>query len=765
MKKLFFFILSLFALASCLQEPGTREYAKDIYFSIDIPAGGQSLSRAPIGSGDISSLYLLVFDEHGKFLSRHQAVMVTNYGGYKATLPVSSSKRIIHFVANYSWAGFSDVFNLAKNETEIVPTLSVGNAVIGYWQRVELSGGIAAGSFGQTISLLRNVAKVSVVNLTSGASHLTGLTFSMGDTYDRGTISPFSPSLAAPFTEGYITEAPSGTYGNTTESSFLAAGTSTASTGEPYLAYERNNSASGRPAYVIIKGYYQNSGVPNNSVYSYYKIDLADPNSGELYDLMRNNHYVIKINTVSNAGYPTLAEAMHAPASNNTLSSVLVQEFTSVSDGTSQLNVETTSRLFIKGGQAFSITYSYIPDANSGADNSGVTVTLTQDPAKPVVDGNISYDNMTGIITGTTAAIPSVMEVHTATLTVKAGSLERKITLRLRQPYSFSNIFTDPSPIANGLGQHVSLHFTIPNTINAEDFPMPVYITTKKLSPDFQAASGKDISTDFTNGQYRYKYIARNSGEQVVSFTTNSSDNAETIILEGDYMNSAPFNIVSTNQTALTNLNFIPNGDALPAQTGQTVTMTFDIPVVAGVTSPYTVKIITSKLSFVSSSTGSAATTSSGYLYTTNQTGTQTLIFKTNSADNEEYIQIYGDKYAVAGFNRLCTKMSFVNPRFDAVTGSAGTPVSMRLALPSEFDFAANDGKCEIFIYTTQLEPADGNPSGLVRVIHPQFGPGYRYTTSTKEDRAVMFKTLYPTSAETVRITAAGFNEVILVRN
>ena len=125
---------------------------------------------------------------------------------------------ILHFVANYDWALFSDAANVGKGEAEVMNKLTVTDGTVAYWQRVELPGGIV-GTKNTTItltddvSLLRNIAKVTVKNLTNErvtSSYLTDVSFAIGGYVDRGTVAPYSASSRR-FTKGAITEALDGT--------------------------------------------------------------------------------------------------------------------------------------------------------------------------------------------------------------------------------------------------------------------------------------------------------------------------------------------------------------------------------------------------------------------------------------------------------------------------------------------------------------------------------------------------------------------------
>lgn len=129
------------------------------------------------------------------------------------------------------------------------------------------------------------------------------------------------------------------------------------------------------------------------------------------------------------AGFSSLEEAVVNPATNNITTSVLVQEFITVTDGNSILRVETTAKSFVRA-EDFRINYAYV-DATTGAtNNDGISIILNQkDDEKVVVPSSLGSTKTTGgYIYGTTYA-PHSQNIYTATISLQKGSLKRDITL------------------------------------------------------------------------------------------------------------------------------------------------------------------------------------------------------------------------------------------------------------------------------------------------------------------------------------------------
>lgn len=505
----------------------------------------------------INNLHVLVFDQNGFFLSRTQATPGSNPGNYTIQLtntdpglPEEKRKRIIHFICNYDWSDFSDVKNQGKHESELIAPLSAARGVVAYWQRIELENGVSESEFPNEVSLLRNVSKISVIN-NSGQSienkELTDISFGIYNYTDHGTVAPFN-TITFTFDETSVVESPFASTQTTDENNFLNAGLDDL-LAESFICYERKNSTASNPLYVIIKGKYN-----NDATYTYYKIDIIPEGEEQLYDIQRNYHYILKITEVSGEGVSTLQEAINGPASNNLLYSVVLEDYTSISDGRSALNIETTEIIFAQASKAFSISYSYIPDIATGTENNSyVTFTLEQDLAKPVVDVNsIQIDRTSKKATYSARTVNTVPEydIHNARLILTAKNngitLRRVVKLRFRKPFTFSGVSVSPQKIPAVINKPVDINFTIPDNIPESMLPVEIFIRTKTLSPNLNLSFDNKLTLDYgVPGIYRYRYIATKPGKHTIHFLTTSTVTKETLIIESDLFNSTSVNLAN----------------------------------------------------------------------------------------------------------------------------------------------------------------------------------------------------------------------------
>ena len=604
MKKLLY-VFMLLIVSSCVNDefeggliPSGDSVA--VEFRVDVPDVQPVASRA-INENLISDLQLLVFDEDGRFISRHQATL----GGptYSVTLPRSGSRRIVHFVANYNWTNFDDQASQTKDEGELIAPLQSTDLI--FWQRVVLDSGIDANAFTQAVALLRNMAKFTLTNQV--ASGLTNVEFSLCNIASAGSVAPFNTANRT--FESVITE-PVGV--NFTNSTAFGSG--------DIFVFERENSiVIDMPTYVIIKGIYQ-------GISYYYKIDIVDENKN-LYDITRNVLFSVVIQSVTKAGYSTIDEAKNSPASNNISASVLLQSYPTISDGSYVLSVDKTIRSFTANGQTLNANAIY-KTIGGVVDNSAVVVTLTQDAAAPVVvGGSVSYDPVTGNITAAIHDVPANGVAYRATINVAAGNLSRTIRLMLHEPFDFENMVMTPSVVGNVQDSPTSLKFTIPD--EAEYLlPFNTYITTAYLTPEFG-----NIEVVYENGQYKYKYKITSIGEHTINFLTNTQTAAEMIFVEADLFERGE--VAYTNTSGINCFsNVMVNPNPVDFGVGNPVRLKFTVPT-AG-----TFEIHTSNLDAVNGSVVGGI-----YTHTATQAGEQVIDFTTNKVNSREIIDLKATSY------------------------------------------------------------------------------------------------------------------------
>lgn len=603
MKRLLYILV--FFLCSCAKEEvqvqaPTTSGDVSLKFEIILPKA-QSLSTRAINENLITGLQVLVFNENACFTGRYQATL--NGNTYTVTLPQSSNKRILHFIANYNWSTFSDATSINKDEGEIIAPLQSTDMV--FWQRVVLNSGIYSGALSsQPVMLIRNMVKFSLEN--QALLTFTNAKFALFNKASVGSVAPFNTTTRT--FDPVVTEPAGVTF--TDASAFDVA--------DIYTFERKNSTVITAPTYAIVQGSYLGTT-------SYYKIDIID-DSKNMYDLQRNVWFKIVIQAVTQPGYATLDAAKNSPASNNIVASVLLQSYPSISDGLYVLSVSKTSMTFTTNGQTLNATATYQTVAGV-SQNSSISVTLIQDANAPLVNGNVSYDPVTGIITATINNVPSNGVARTATIRIDAGNLSRTIRLSLHAPFTFTNISVTPAIVANVLASPATLKFTVPAEA-AYLLPFDCYITSAYLTPAFG-----NIEVISKDGLYKYKWKITTVGEQTINFTTNTANASETLFIEADLFQRGQVSYSNTNNVyRFSNVVLTPN--PVDFGTGKAVTLKFTVPT-AG-----TYKIYTSNLTPVS-----GTVTGGFYTYTATSAGEQVVNFTTNKQNVNETIKLTGTNY------------------------------------------------------------------------------------------------------------------------
>ena len=337
---------------------------------------------------------------------------------------------------------------------------------------------------------------------------------------------------------------------------------------------------------------------------------------------------------------------------------------------------------------------------------------------------------------------------------------------------NFVNVSSTPNNgttdcvVANMVGQPVTITFAFPPDISPAVFPLPVYVYSKKLSPDPTKMGVDALSIDpLPNNTFRYVYMAPYKGNDandvpythtiyLVSSTTSSN---EDVILTSDYFNDVTINLRSASIPALSNVSFNP--DPVLKLKDEPVQLTFDIPEVADNTLPYHIRIHTDYLTYVSTPTGLDCIWDEDlgvYTYTTNTTGSQRISFKTKQPESSEYVRIDGDRFAAIPVRRTTLLGEFKDVSVDVAGKTAGSAVNINLS----FDAAGTHyiaGGGDIYFKTQYLTPAVG--SGIVATGATN---EYKMSVSSagvKTARFTLNKDLLVGEVETIKISSANFKD------
>ena len=380
----------------------------------------------------------------------------------------------------------------------------------------------------QTISLLRNRAKITVENEAS-TSNFKLISFKLFHGVSKGTLAPFTYNGGTQehtFEEGILTEALTG--GDLNIESALGKNS--------IDVFEKNNSdaSASKKAFLVVKGRY-------GGKEGFYKIDLVkNKETGELYNLIRNKHYTVTIKEVNFEGYPTEDEAALHPASNNIFASIELRDFPSISDGNSILKVSSVGDYFVRDNEEKVVAINYYPNKNSTiTENKKVKIKKIDTENRVTYEWNSSSGELT--ISDPRIAPGEVKKVSFI-VTVEESNLLRYIDFYLRSPYKY-----EAKLISRGLNQNsgVEISFKVPNTFLSNLFPVDLKIYTNELYPDI---AKNEIAVGFEDGKYFYRCQIReeNIGEDervTLYFKRVVNNKNEEITLSSIYYEDVKINL------------------------------------------------------------------------------------------------------------------------------------------------------------------------------------------------------------------------------
>ncbi len=521
MKKFIYTLLLPLLLLACSKEHVNLP-VEQAGLRFDIDASDFVQNRMGDDS-QINSLELWVFDEDGLFLERKVATLVSQTS-FTAQLTEAASQRRIHFIANYSLADESEWYG--RDEREMLPlhTTSGDPASMAMWSRIVVDEIRNNQDLG-LITLLRNMAKFS---LSISTDKLTDVSYSLFNTYDKGTLAPFNPTTGI-FEEGKPTEPAGAIYQN--NKPFVAPG-------NLIYGFERENATQGQHANIaclIIKARY------NGGAESYYKIDFVHADDKTIrYDILRNHFFNVTINDVFTDGQPTIAAALAGVAANNVSLSEEVQMFPSFSDGNSRIEVAATDLIYVSAEPSGTVQAKYFPDINSDAtDNSKLRIDNTSGNA--VSSATI---NAQGLITLNLNAQPAVGAGRLRS-TVIVGvegkpDLKRIIKVEVGRHYKYKTFAVNGVAAANNAltvdvpnaqGSEMNIVFSLPEEFRPAFFPLSFRIYTENFYP---SNGSQNMILGIEAGKVYYTYTVNSmpvpvDGPITLNFKSNKASVGETV--------------------------------------------------------------------------------------------------------------------------------------------------------------------------------------------------------------------------------------------
>lgn len=465
----------------------------------------------------------------------------------KLTLKATTDPTILQFIVtdadlgtiNYgSMASILQSLWVSKNEdTKVFPEAYFGQLTLdnGYGKTEIVSNGDGTSSskftpFGdlndrlKAIPLVRNFAKISCTENIQNFE-LTG--FALVNVPTAGTVAPWDPignrlidmikdGKMIPYQdlpEGYVGMlAPSSQFEDT-EADIRNGKVLDFST-EPRYTYAHPYEPV-RRTYMIVRGRYNGS-----TTDTYYKIDLGytdtDTQLFTYYNIIRNYHYKVTINSVNRAGYPTVLDAINGAVFNNLSASTETRDMLSLSDGENMIGVNMT-RAVITNTNPVRFAYNYKTDVDKGA---GTTPDNQTDIIKvigldPVND--VGPDKVLEAIVGPEVVGDSVFYTLTPnppgditkqqTFTVvDPGGLGRTVTLVSRIPWTMSDIDVygqavnerpddkvETDSVGASSGEPLTLFFNLPDGIPESVFPLKFTIESNRQNIENNSAEGASL--------------------------------------------------------------------------------------------------------------------------------------------------------------------------------------------------------------------------------------------------------------------------------
>ena len=558
-----------------------REGYVTLRFNADVPAMQEVLTRSvdPDGGG-VQDMTLFCFDSYGLFITTASAtVSTTNATTGSFTAEVPENTRTIHFVANQNMTDFKEDQFRNRSESEVMALLEGSSGRMIYWGRFvcdsENDASIAdqIKDAGNSITMLRNHAQVSVVNPTYAAGEVTETTnpwidvsgFVAYNTNAFGTVAPYHPEKGFNFTwdewqtDDFVTLP--------LKDAKMSDITDVTTATNQYIFESENRSDD--PVSIIIRGK-----AAGENAEKYYRIMLVDE-KGEQILVRRNHHYKLNIAGPLSYGQETFEEALTAAATNN----VWISISDDVNEVENQNYILSVAETYVVidadevGTEKFQLKYTLTGKNGTqitNADKPEVTW-IENSVARQFIDNVFSIEDGVGNGTILLSLLPlGDNEKLEGTLLVKHGQLQRKIRVITVKKQSFTpswvgtalyNVLNDTDPTQGR--PHVTVMFTVPESCPEELFPMKVYISVNEL--DIRAESGMALSvvregdkewyssSDIpTEPDYKYVYTVEKPGVQRVYFESILEQNAGytgTLYIEAEHFETMTRTFAFTDHT------------------------------------------------------------------------------------------------------------------------------------------------------------------------------------------------------------------------
>ena len=370
-------ILAMMALAwvSCSQDEAmvdfestiVQESESDIHINLNlnIPDPIQITSRNGEIVESIQNITVLCFDKDGYALTKLVAdITPTGVESGSLSVKIPNATRVMHVFANQETVPFE------KGMSEYDARLTGLQATLGtmvYWARIEVPSNLTATSEiknwwtseGKTVTLLRNLAKIEVLNNTDefvlqGYKVVNTNGFGMAipyfakqNVYPTNVIDGCTPEFSV---NDWITT----DYIHAYDSELTDGGSDDSMKQEGDITYVYETPAGAQvPASIIIKGY--NVSDPDKQT-KYWRVAFADEEGNQV-NIRRNHRYTVSIEGNILFGDNSFEAAL---ANNSTANSAwlgIADEVTAIKNKKFSLTVENTSYVLMNGTEALGFNF------------------------------------------------------------------------------------------------------------------------------------------------------------------------------------------------------------------------------------------------------------------------------------------------------------------------------------------------------------------------------------------------------------------------
>lgn len=567
MKKNILFWLSLLVgvmttVTSCsesLQEPADSGYdpgaSLDVSASLLIEGMPQVKTRS---MGDIPGEGLIVKalefswsdDNETSFLTNVYDVQVTSGStnvqngtevNLQLTLQPTTDPTRLQFIVTETDPGQIPYGSMAA----ILQDLSVSNGAEAYWGEVKFPNGYGNLVFHEAtgdeetgkmvfepnenlvnllkkIPVIRNFAKISV---QESLDNFELEAFELINIPTAGTIAPWDPTTKAPaelldgaVMKGY-SNLPAGYTGMLSPFAQFDNTEADIRNGETTLNFDNNNERyiyehpyePYRRTYILIKGKF------NGGTSTYYKIDLGstDETTQEFtnFNIIRNYHYVVTINSVERAGYTTVENAINGVVFNNLSASTETRDILQLSNGSDLIGVNLTKAVIVDNTDPIIFKYSYrtgLTDTSNGTVNNHTSIVrpygLNEGAViQRVVGPDIEGDSV--VYTIFPKVPPTLLQPTEQEFTVVGrNGLGRTITLVSHVPWNYSKVeiygeTSNERPTSNAnlgkvgpdQGDPLTLFFNLPDGLPESIFPLQFIIEADRQNIENNSEEGSTL--------------------------------------------------------------------------------------------------------------------------------------------------------------------------------------------------------------------------------------------------------------------------------